>query len=100
MQDAAEADGVVAGASLATGPASLALPTRFKQPAVGWGTYVKPAYRSQGIGRLLWETMIEELRSDGYDAYLGQVHVLNTTSAKMLESLGFQQGFVEVALPL
>jgi len=51
--------------------------------------YVRPAYRGEGIGRALVETLIEETRAEGYGTLLMGVAPYHDRAQSLYESLGF-----------
>lgn len=64
------------------------------RPAYRWSAdcsvYVDPSYRSQGLGRALYEHLIAELRNLGYVSLFAGIALPNDASVGLHASLGFQ----------
>ena len=81
----AETNGVFAGYAYAT---------RWRErPAYRYTAestiYLDPAFSSQGIGRQLYSTLIDELRKAGMHAVIGVITIPNPASVTLHEKLGF-----------
>ena len=87
-------DGVVLLAGevgfLLWGKAPNQLDYRWGKTAVGWGTYVRPGFRGQGISKALREEGKRQLRNKGFAVVLGAVLVGNTAGKESGIKAGFE----------
>ena len=64
-----------------------------QRPAYRWSAecsvYVDAAHRSQGVGRLLYERLIEEVRGLGYVSLFAGIALPNPGSVALHEAVGF-----------
>jgi L-amino acid N-acyltransferase YncA len=65
-----------------------------QRPAYRWSAecsvYVDAAHRSQGVGRLLYERLIEEVRGLGYVSLFAGIALPNPGSVALHEAVGFR----------
>ena len=63
------------------------------RPAYRWSAecsvYLDPAYQGQGLGRRLYERLIEQVRGLGYRSLLAGIALPNPASVGLHEALGF-----------
>ena len=52
--------------------------------------FVDPAYQSQGIGRLLYGALIDEVTGLGYRALFAGIALPNPASVRLHEAMGFE----------
>jgi ribosomal protein S18 acetylase RimI-like enzyme len=55
------------------------------------GTFVLPALRGQGVGKLLWNQTNAFAASAGYEKIVAQVRASNTLAQSFYRGLGFQE---------
>lgn len=67
----------------------LPFDTDFGRTAQGWGTYVRPLHRREGISLVLREEAKRELARRGFDSVLGTVLDSNRPGRVLLQSAGF-----------
>ena len=64
------------------------------RPAYRWSAdcsvYLDPRYRGRGVGRLLYERLISEVRALGYRSLLAGIALPNPASVGLHEAVGFQ----------
>lgn len=72
-----------------SGPEPL-FDTKFGRMAYGWGTYVEPAYRRQGLAAAMRAALRDELRRQGFGAIAGAAHHLNGVGLESVRSLPFR----------
>ena len=64
------------------------------RPAYRWSAdcsvYLAPGYRGRGVGRLLYERLISEVRALGYRSLLAGIALPNPASVGLHEAVGFQ----------
>lgn len=81
----AERDGVLAGYAYSCGHRA--------RPAYRWSTdvsvYVDSRYRHQGVGRSLYEELLERLRAQGFRTACAGITLPNEASVALHEHLGF-----------
>lgn len=63
--------------------------TTWGNTAFGWGTYVRPEYRGDGLGSQLVAEGLSQLTAQGFDTIVLTPLVGNDRSLKMLERAGF-----------
>jgi len=65
-----------------------------QRPAYRWSAdcsvYLDPAYRGRGLGRLLYEHLISEVRDLGYVSLFAGIALPNEASAGLHEAVGFR----------
>jgi phosphinothricin acetyltransferase len=82
-----------------SGVLAYAYATRFRdRPAyrycVETSVYVAGATQGQGVGRLLYEALVDTLRAQGFTQAIGVITLPNDRSITMHESVGFQRAGV------
>ncbi len=82
-----------------TGILAYAYASRFRdRPAYKWtvetSVYVAGAVQGQGIGRLLYEALIDTLRAQGFTQAIGVLSLPNDQSIKTHEAVGFRRAGV------
>jgi phosphinothricin acetyltransferase len=64
-----------------------------ERAAYGWtpecGVYVEPFVRRQGVGRALYERLIDVMRRQGFHSIVAGVTLPNDASVRLHESVGF-----------
>lgn len=80
------------GATLLWGESmdSSPLDTDFGKIAHGWGTYVAPPARGQGLSRALREEAVRRLADMGFDSVLGMAHLPNEKGLQTGLGVGFK----------
>ncbi len=83
-------------AETADGLAGYAYASAHRQrPAYRWSVdasvYVDPGQQSQGVGRLLYEVLINEVRDLGYVSLFAGIALPNLASVKLHEAMGFMR---------
>ncbi len=81
------------------GVLAYAYATRFRdRPAYRWtvetSVYVAGAVQGQGIGRLVYEALIDTLRAQGFMQAIGVLSLPNDQSIKTHEAVGFRRAGV------
>ncbi|KQN25860.1 acetyltransferase [Sphingomonas sp. Leaf33] len=78
---------------------AYAYATRFRdRPAYKWtvetSVYVAGAVQGQGVGRLLYEALVDTLRAQGFIQAIGVISLPNDQSIKTHEAVGFRRAGV------
>lgn len=58
--------------------------------AHGWGVYVRPESRKNGISRALYEAGREEMRQLGFERVMGEINLNNEAGVRAAEEGGFR----------
>ncbi|WP_326525020.1 GNAT family N-acetyltransferase [Sphingomonas sp.] len=88
-----------AGDEADSGILAYAYASRFRdRPAYRWtvetSVYVAGAVQGQGVGRLLYEALVDTLRAQGFAQAIGVISLPNDQSIKTHESVGFRRAGV------
>jgi len=78
---------------------AYAYATRFRdRPAYAWtvetSLYVAGAVQGQGVGRLLYEALVDTLRAQGFAQAIGVISLPNDGSIRTHEAVGFRRAGV------
>lgn len=67
-----------------------AFDSEFGRIANGWGTYVREAYRGEGVSRLLREEMCDRCRELGFDVVFGFIAFSNEASMESCKKMDIE----------
>lgn len=79
---------------------AMPVQTTLGQVANGWGSYVRPAYRGEGLSRKLREFAASHLVAVGADTLLGSVNAGEEAALKSVLNMGFVPRQLVVSLDL
>jgi GNAT superfamily N-acetyltransferase len=68
--------------------------------AHGWGTYVRPEHRGEGVSRDMRDMAKGHLQAIGCDTLVGSVRIGNANGVASVHQMGFEQGPQAVFLDL